>query len=157
VLVKRRREKSTTTVAINRKQYLPATHTHTHNITQRQEQVKYSIAEETTTTSTSRKGDSLFCETKKRSCTLVSFVACLTDDNDRIEEYVMLVVVIVEVLTSNCKSMMKDRCKKADKLLRERENKLFLYFFFIYLRLMLTCALCLSIYTHIYIYMYVCV
>ena len=130
MLVKRRREKSTTTVAINRKQYLPATHTHTHNITQRQEQVKYSIAEETTTTSTSRKGDSLFCETKKRSCTLVSFVACLTDDNDRIEEYVMLVVVIVEVLTSNCKSMMKDRCKKADKLLRERERTSCFYIFF---------------------------
>ena len=51
----------------------------------------------------------------------------------------MLVVVIVEVLTSNRKSIMKDRCKKADKVLRkkneresERVSELFLYFFHIF-------------------------
>ena len=68
VCVKRRTgEESTTNVAINRKQYLPAIRTHTHT-QQRQEQVKCSIARDDD--DNVKKGDSLFSfqdyETKTR-------------------------------------------------------------------------------------------
>jgi hypothetical protein len=62
--------------------------------------------------------------------------------------YVMLVVVIIEVLTSNRKSKTMDECKKATKLSRKREQGSCFYIFFIYLHLMLTCAL--------YFYVYMC-